>query len=201
MIKAIIFDYGNVVARFDNRLLLQNILPFSGKSREELEAQVYHSTDLHIQYETGLITSDEFFAQIKEIADLDISKQDFIAQFCDIFTPIHSTHGLIKSLKSTYKLGLLSNTNEWHFDHAIKKSPVYPAFDAVSLSFQVKAMKPDPKIYLDMAAKLSLPPNQCVYIDDIQKNVDGANTLGFHALLYTNHQILLTDLHPLTTTT
>lgn len=194
MIKAIIFDYGNVVARFDNRLLLQNILPFSHKSREELEAQVYHSTDLHIQYETGLISSDDFFTQIKEIAALTISKQDFITQFCDIFTPIHSTHELIQTLKPNYKLGLLSNTNEWHYEHAIKLSPVYQAFDAVSLSYQVKAMKPNPKIYLDMASKLSMSPDQCVYIDDIQKNVDGAATLGFHALLYTNHQTLLNDL-------
>ena len=79
-----------------------------------------------------------------------------------------------------YRLGLLSNTNEWHFDHSIRTVDVFPLFDAVTLSYEVGAMKPAPVIYEDMLKKLGVPAGDCVYFDDIQENVDAGIRAGMH---------------------
>ena len=125
---------------------------------------------------------------------MDIPAEELADWFSGIFTPLESTHGLIRKLKGKYRLGLLSNTNEWHFLRHIRKVPVFPLFDAVTLSFEVGALKPEREIYLDALRKLSLPPEACVFIDDIGKYAEGAAVLGIRGIRYTGPAELLREL-------
>jgi len=136
---------------------------------------------------------DEIEEVVRRIG-VDVPVEELAEGFCDIFTPLESTHGLIRTLKGKYRLGLLSNTNEWHFLRRIRKVPVFPLFDAVTLSFEVGALKPEPEIYLDALRKLSLPPETCVFIDDIGKYAEGAAVLGIRGIRYTGHAELLREL-------
>lgn len=187
-LKAVIFDFGNVICKFDNNIFLKKISRFSDKSVQELSELIYSSPDnLPRKYETGLITSDEFFNAVKEKCNLSISKEDFIEAYTKIFTPIPETFDLIKKLKSEgYKLALLSNTSEWDFEYGIKPIEVFNLFDAVSLSFEVKAMKPEKRIFYDSLEKLNLKPEECVYIDDIKEYVDVADEIGIKGIHYTS---------------
>lgn len=194
MIKAIIFDYGNVISALDNNLFLTEIAEHSEKTMSELHELIYVKSGLPTQFETGLITSNEFFARIKELCELSISKTDFIRAFTGIFTPIQETLDLIKRLKPDYMLGLLSNTNEWDFNYEIEKIKVFDLFDTVTVSYKIKAMKPDRKIYLDALNKLGLKPEECIYIDDIKEYSDAASTIGIRGIHYTDHESLLTSL-------
>lgn len=191
MIRAIIFDFGNVVCTFDMKLFGQRLSQLSGIPIERFDEMMKVSYHLSREYETGLVTSDEFYAHVTTKIGSFVDKREFIRAFSNIFTPIPSTFRLIKSLKPAYKLGLLSNTNEWHYEYGIKTVEVYPLFDAVTLSFQVKAMKPDERIYRDALSKLGCPPEQCVYIDDLQENVDAAAGLGITGIRYTGHAALI----------
>jgi putative hydrolase of the HAD superfamily len=146
---------------------------------------------LAIAYETGQLTSDQFFEQLTEMAGIRISRQEFIDSYTAIFTRIDSTATLIRQLKPHYRLGLLSNTNEWHYEHNIKTVDVFPLFDAVSLSFEVCAMKPAPAIYEDMLRKIGSEANACLYIDDIPEYVEAAKQLGMHAIQHTGHDALI----------
>jgi putative hydrolase of the HAD superfamily len=193
-VKAVLFDFGNVICKFDMRLFVEKITPLTTIPASRLHEILHKSFDLGRAYETGLITSDQFFQQISQRYALAISKQDFICAFTDVFTPIPSTLRLIHTLKPSYKLGLLSNTNEWHFEHVIKRYDVYPLFDAVTVSFEVGAMKPAEKIYRDALTKLDVRPDDCIYIDDLQENLDGARRLGILGILYTSHEKLVSEL-------
>jgi glucose-1-phosphatase len=193
-VKAVIFDFGNVICTFDMRLFVEKIEPLTTIPASRLHEILHTSFDLGRAYETGLMTSDQFFQQISERYALTISKQNFVRAFTDVFTPIPSTLQLIKTLKSSYKLGLLSNTNEWHYERVIRRYDVYPLFDAVTLSFEVGAMKPAKKIYHDALTKLGVRPDDCIYIDDIQENLDGAAQLGIRGILYTSHEKLVSEL-------
>ena len=51
-------------------------------------------------------------------------------------------------------------------------------FDVVVVAADVGMRKPEEQIFLHAAAKLGLPPTQCVFIDDIKANVDAATALG-----------------------
>ena len=59
MIKAIIFDYGNVISGVDNNLFLKRISGFCDKSVSELHKLIYEDSGLPVQYESGLMTSND----------------------------------------------------------------------------------------------------------------------------------------------
>jgi len=193
-IDAVIFDFGNVICSFSVIDFIDGLAAKSGKSTDELLQVMPGINHLAVEYETGLVSSDEFFTRLCALAGIVVSRNDFINAYTGIFTPIQETHDLVRSLKPNYKLGLLSNTNEWHYLHSIRPVEIYPLFDAVTLSFEVKAMKPAAAIYADMLKKLGLPPGRCVYIDDILENTKAAERLGLHAIQYIDPPQLRTAL-------
>jgi epoxide hydrolase-like predicted phosphatase len=197
MIRAIIFDYGNVISRVDNHLFLERISAFCDKSAAELHRMIYEDSGLPVQYETGLITSDEFYHKISELCGLNMKRPAFIKAFTDIFTPIQGTARLIRQLKANYKLALLSNTNEWDFEHEIRRHESFHLFDAVTLSFIVREMKPGRKIYMDALGKLNLKPEECIYIDDIREYAEAAGAIGITGIHYVSHEQLVDSMRSL----
>jgi glucose-1-phosphatase len=196
-IRAVIFDFGNVICSFDIHKFINGIAAKSGKTHEDLLRVMPGINHLAVEYETGLVTSTEFFERLCTLAGVEIPREDFISAYTGIFTPIRETFDLIRFLKPSYKLGLLSNTNEWHFVHSIRTVDVYELFDAVTLSYEVKAMKPSPVIYSDMLRKLALNAEECAYIDDIEVNTDAARQMGLQAIQYLNPLQLRTALRGL----
>lgn len=196
MIRSIIFDFGNVIYAFDNNIFINNISNFTSKSEEDLKNLIYDS-GLAKKYASGFISSNGFFHTVKERCDLSISKEEFIDAFTSIFTPIESTLELIKRLKKYYKIGLLSNTNELHFEYVIKPAKIFELFDVVTLSFEVKELKPSPKIFFDILDKLNLKPKECIYIDDIEQYSDVASELEINSINYTCYKELIEKLEKL----
>ena len=194
-IRGVIFDFGRVICDFDLGKFVARAAAHSSLSPQALKETMAESEAVAVRYETGLISSQEFYRSVCAIASLTMTEQEFISAYTEIFTPKPATIGLVKRLKGHYKLGLLSNTNEWHYEFGIKPVGLLPYFDAVTLSYEVRAMKPDPRIYDDMLGKLSLPAEACVYIDDIQEYVDGGRRAGLTAIHYTTHERLLEDLN------
>ncbi|MEK7248888.1 MAG: HAD family phosphatase [Bacteroidota bacterium] len=194
MMQAIIFDYGNVIATLDNSLFLRRIAQHSTLPIEEIKRVIYHEPNLSRQYETGQISSDEFYEQVVDLCRVSMSKSDFRQAFTNIFTTIQPSLHLIKKLKPHYKLALLSNTNEWDYQAEIETMDVFPLFDAITASYQVGAMKPDERVYRDVLKQLSVPPEVCVYVDDIKDYVEAAERIGIHGIHYTSHESLLNSL-------
>ncbi len=194
MTKAIIFDAGNVIVRFDNSIFLDKIVRHTDKSVSELHKIIYRKSGPFLLYETGLIGFDEFYGSIVSDCGLKMSKRKFLQAFTDIFHCISQSVELIKALKPRYKLGLISNTNELHFKYAIKSLSVFSLFDSITLSFQVKAMKPEAAIYQHAMEKLGLQAGECLFIDDTAENVRAAEMLGMKGIIYTSPNRLCRDL-------
>jgi putative hydrolase of the HAD superfamily len=190
MIKAVIFDFGNVICHFDNHRFTSELAVFSPLTENDLYQKIYTQSNLPRLYETGTISSDIFYEKLIELCRLEVSKDAFIHAYTRIFTPITSTFRLIKQLHKTYKIALLSNTNELHFNYVIKQQGIFIFFDVVSLSFKVKAMKPDRRIFDDCLKKLGLLPEECVYIDDIKEYADKATELGLTGIHYKSEENL-----------
>jgi HAD superfamily hydrolase (TIGR01509 family) len=193
MIRGIIFDFGNVICSFDVGRFLAKLHGWSGVPVETLRDRVYGS-NLHSLYERGAISSEEFRNRIARMTGARVPAETFEEGFTDIFTPLGDTEALIRRLEGRYRLGLLSNTNECHVRRHIRRVPVFPLFDAITLSFEVGALKPEPPIYRDALRKLSLPPEACVFIDDISEYADGAKALGIHGIRYTGPADLVREL-------
>ena len=195
-IQAVIFDFGNVLCAFDNGRIAAALAPVCGRTPPEL-AGLIAGSDLPRAYEAGAIGSAAFLAGVSALCGCAFDEGFFRRAFTDIFTPIEDTWRLVRALKPRYRLGLLSNTNPWHFAHGIRTTAVFPLFDAVTLSFEVGALKPDPRLYADAVRKLGLPPSACVFIDDIPAFAEGARAFGMRGLTYTGTEALEADLRRL----
>jgi putative hydrolase of the HAD superfamily len=197
MIKAVIFDYGNIISSVDNDHFLEEFARTGGRTGPELQEFINEKADLLKQYETGLVTSDEFFERFVKSGGFDIGKDEFIKLFTGRFSPMTATRDLIRRLKVGYKLGLLSNTNAWDFEYEITQCDVFNLFDTVTVSFKAGALKPDEKIYLDALGKLGFQPHECVYIDDIKEYADAASALGIKGIHYASHERMIEELREL----
>ena len=197
MIKAIIFDYGNVISTFNNEICLDRISATTGKDKEQVREIIYGQSQIQKKFETGLLTSKEFYRELSTACGLNVSIKKLIDIYSkDKYTLIPGIEKLIKQLKLKYKIGLLSNTCEWDYIYVVKTAPFVKTFDTITTSFEVKAMKPDPKIYQDALTKLKLKPEECIYIDDIPSYVEAAKNLGLNALQFTTVEKLKSDLFP-----
>lgn len=191
--RGVIFDFGNVISSFDTGIFLRKLAERSDRTVEELDDAVYGS-GVHREFEAGRISSPEFFRAIKVRCGLRMGEEEFLEAFTDIFTSIPETSELIRALSGRYRVGLLSNTNERHFEHYIRKSEVFPLFETVTASHLVGALKPSEAIYRDALAKLRLPPHECVYVDDIPEYVEGARALGIRGIRYSGDAALRSSL-------
>jgi HAD superfamily hydrolase (TIGR01509 family) len=193
VIQGIIFDFGGVIHSFNYGGFFRRFRNRTDKTFEEMALLVAGSR-LPGAYESGEISSGEFFREIANLCGLRVTEEEFLSAFVAIFTPIEPTIRLIRALSRSYRLGLLSNTNEWHFEHHIRGLEFFPLFDAVTLSYLVGTMKPAEAIYRESLRSIGLPPEGCVFIDDRNENVEGARRMNIHAIHYTGHDGLVSSL-------
>ncbi|MDD4027255.1 MAG: HAD-IA family hydrolase, partial [Candidatus Shapirobacteria bacterium] len=159
MIKEIIFDFGNVICSFTNDIFIKRVSDLTGKTKDEVFELIYKKSDVTKRAESGAITSQEFYEELSDICGLKMSYEELKEIYSkDKFTPIEGMKELIESLKTKYKIGLLSNTSEWDYDYILKTAPIVKSFDTITTSFGAGAMKPNPIIFEDALKKSQLKP-------------------------------------------
>ncbi len=77
-------------------------------------------------------------------------------------------------------------SNMWGPPVAYGAKRMRAVFDAVVRSDEVGLRKPDPEIYPMTAEQLRVPPDACVFVDDLLQNVEGARAVGMHAFVHRN---------------
>ena len=193
-IQAVLFDFGNVLCLFDNAKFLEALSKLCGSPAKELETRLYRDSTLTQEYERGEISSAGFLAGVSALCGADLPEEAFIQAYTDIFTPNPAVFDLVKRIKRNHRVGLLSNTSPWHFEHVIAKTEVFPLVDSVSLSYEVGASKPDPRLFEDALEKLGLMAEECVFIDDQPAFAQAATEHLLHGIAYTTPIALMAEL-------
>jgi glucose-1-phosphatase len=180
----IVFDLGKVLVDFDYMPATRKIAARSTKPPENLHSHVGGSP-LLIQYETGLITRDEFFEEVCRATGFYGDLAEFGAFFADIFTPIPAMIELHAELRRrgipTY---IFSNTNDLAIEHIRRNFPFFQNFDGYIFSYEVGAMKPEVKIYEAMEKMCGKRGTEIIYIDDRPENVDAGTARGWRVVLH-----------------
>lgn len=70
-------------------------------------------------------------------------------------------------------------------------------FDEILMSGDVNMIKPDPRIFKLMAEKLNLRPEECIMIDDVADNINGARIAGMHGVVFFNPEQIKNDINNL----
>ena len=196
MVKAIIFDLGNVLINFDHRIAVRKISPLCVKTKEEI-FNFFFDSPLTGLFEEGMIEPGEFFSGVKKALKLNIDYEAFLPVWNGIFfltASNRSVYRLAKALRKNYRLALLSNINTLHFDYLKDNFPVFDPFHNLLLSFQMKLKKPDVRIYKKALAALGVQPQGTFYTDDRPELIESAGRLGIQGFVFRGVEQLKNDL-------
>lgn len=183
-IAAITFDLGNVLVAVDHFRFCRPFAALAGLTPAEVFAAVFES-DLEPGYDTGRISSQEFFQKVMDRFRLNLPYPQFCHLWSDIFSPLEDMDQTVARLAARYPLYLLSNTNPLHFHYIRERYPLLRHFRRFILSYEVGSRKPEAGIFQALIREMGLPPAQCLYLDDKLPFAAAARTQGLVAWHFT----------------
>lgn len=197
-IPNLIFDMGNVIIDIDISLTL-NALKSDLTEKEFLLADEFMKSDLHAAFESGSIDEKEFRNGIRMAFNKEW-EDEWIDQVWNtlLLTIPKERIQLLKNLRKNHHLYLLSNTNSIHFrvveEIFLKDHPedtFLGLFDRVFLSHEMGLRKPDKKIYEKVIEEIGAAPEECIFFDDLQENLNAAKEVGLHTYLIDHPKALV----------
>ncbi|VLF45448.1 hydrolase [Streptococcus pneumoniae] len=179
----IIFDLGNVLIEWNKEKILSKIC------KNDLEYNLFNKlvfqSNLWIDLDNGKISLE--FLENQLIDEMGHQYQAQIHElvwnwfnYVDLYDEVYE---LIKQLKKkNFQIYVLSNTSSiFHILLDSVLSKVSSVLDGYVISCEVKMMKPQKEIYLSLVNKYQLDIKDCIFLDDLEENVEAARTLGIKA--------------------
>lgn len=185
---------GKVLIPFDHEKGLRILENQCGFSRDDIRSKIFASRELTL-YQTGKISSEEFFREITRIINLEIDFAEFsrIWNHSFTFAPIID-EAIIESLSKRFRMLILSDTNPLHFEFIRENFPVLRHFDEFVLSYEVGFQKPAPEIFLAAVERANCRARECFFTDDIAANADAARRTGIKAVQFVSPEQFRVDL-------
>lgn len=184
MPPAFIFDLGKVLVDFDYSIAARKIAARCSKSPGNLHSFL-GSSPLLGEYESGLLNREGFFYAIRDHIGYTGDLAEFGAHFADIFAEIAPMTQLHTDLRQRgFKTYVFSNTNDLAIEHVRRNFPFFQNFDGYIFSYEVGAMKPQPKIYEAMETMSGKRGADLIYIDDRLENIVAGKERGWRAILH-----------------
>lgn len=185
-IKAVIFDYGEVLSHSPTATEMNRLAGFFGvapKTFVELWERNRGS------YDRGDLTPEVYWSMLAQDAGVEIPRRN-LEEICelDITMWSHVNDSMVdwaRTVRSSgLKVGLLSNMYPDMVKHARKHFAWLSNFDCVVFSAEVRLIKPDPAIYQHVLRGLDVEPSQALFLDDRDINIQAARALGINALRF-----------------
>lgn len=131
----------------------------------------------------GYISRTEYLQRIGEIIGKTPEEVDELTRAQHVRN--ESLFAYVRELKQTYRIALLSNVGRDSISRLFTPEELAELFDVTVLSSDVHMVKPNPEIFAYTAAKLGLAPGDCLMIDDLEGNIQGAEQAGMHGIVFT----------------
>lgn len=178
MIKNIIFDIGNVLLNFHPHEYL--LKKYSREDADFLFNAIFNTGEW-IELDRGTITEEQALDRfIKRSPDKEYLLREMMADFYNVFTPIISSVKELHRLKEKgYRILYLSNIHIGIYEHVIDKYDFFKEFEGGIISADVKTLKPGKDIFHKLMDKYGILPEESLFIDDTESNIDTAEELGF----------------------
>lgn len=190
----VVFDLGGVLVDWNPRHLYRKLI--ADEAEREWFLNNVCSPDWNVQQDAGRPIAE---ANAEAIARHP-GKADLIRAFYDRFEemmpgPIQGTVDILERLDAAgTPLYALTNWSAETFPIGKRRFPFLGRFRHVTVSGELKLIKPDPAIFRHVLAQAKKPAEACVFIDDSPKNVEGARALGFHGLHFEGPEKLAREL-------
>ncbi|MEO1274987.1 MAG: HAD family phosphatase [Pseudomonadota bacterium] len=190
MPKTVVFDVGQVLLRWDPMPVLEDILggPAAlAAFHEKVDFPAFHGE------------RDRGRTAAEAVADMERLAPEFAAAIGTLYArwidtipfAIEESVAVFKKLEAA---GLpvygITNFPDEEWQRTIPAYPFLGRFTDVVVSGAEKMVKPDPAIYELLLERNGLAAESCVFIDDTQKNIDGARAVGMDAIHFTDPCVL-----------
>ena len=188
--KAIIFDFGGVLIDLDINDCKVAFKRDLGYEKIDDLLDPCHQKGIIGDMEEGLISGDEFRAEVLKDARSGARPEDVDAAFMHILAGIPAYKGpLLNRLAESYDIYILSNNNPIVASHMSELFATVGVdydklFKKSFLSFEMKALKPSESFYKRVLEQVDCPVEDLIFIDDSQRNVDGAIAVGLPSVYY-----------------
>lgn len=199
MIKAIIFDFGNVISEYLPDGIFDMLSEKSGMPVKLFEVAY---GDFRTPFDGGYIDRAELYRRALIEIGMDTEAQDnaLCQRLGDMDMaswshPSAKTIEWVQELKSRgFKTGVLSNMPFDFLELYGDDIEVFKMVDESVFSCHYHMTKPTPDIYYKILDKLAVKPEEAIFIDDSEKNIAAANKLGIHGIVFRNHEQAIGEL-------
>ncbi len=194
MIQGVIFDYGNVLSATRDtqpRAAWEHKL---GLSAGELDRMV-HNDHSWVAAQCGRISVDAYWQGIAN--ELHLTSDDTEQLRMDFYRGDRRNNALVMRIdamrQAGFRLGILSNFSRelWAL---LEQQDLRHRFDEIAVSADIGVMKPAPAAYHAILNMLRLPPETCLFIDDLPENIAAAQALGLHGIMFQDSPSCLAEI-------
>lgn len=182
--KNVVFDYGNVLGRFEPKFILKQFC-----DTEEDFPVLYEA--LYENWQALDEGSAEYGACIEKALSrlpehLHAPAVAFFKNWYRYCTPMQESWELVRELKKQkISVYLLSNASAYFSEHAMEICSILECFDGIIFSGPNQCAKPESKIYQLLFETFQLKPEECFFIDDNEENIKAAKALGMDGIVFT----------------
>ena len=188
MIKNIVFDIGNVLVDYCWQDHIRRF-GFDEPSMERIGRAMMQSPVWN-EIDRGVWTNEEILQGFIQ-NDPELEKEIRLV-FSDLGTLVRERSGSIpwiRELKTAgYMVYYLSNFSDRVKREAADQLHFLPEMDGGIMSYEIQLIKPDAAIYEALFEKYRLKPEESVFLDDSEKNIDAARKLHMHGILVNSQE-------------
>ena len=195
----IVFDLGNVLVPVHPRRAYERLEPFLPPDKAKLlREDLPEFEKLILQYgielECGTISFEEFQKDVKRALGVKTDDMDLRTIYCDIFTMDKGMVELGTRLADSYDVWLASNTSKAHYTWILNKFPEVEFYKSAALSYKLGVMKPAPEYFQKAIRLFGINPQESVFMDDLEDNVNAAVQAGMNGIVFRNQDLLIEEL-------
>jgi putative hydrolase of the HAD superfamily len=188
-----IFDYGKVLVHEPSDTERTQMAAMAGRPRPEFEERYWQD---RLDYDKGLLTGSEYWSQVADRV-LSLEQVDSLASL-DSSSWMHFDEPMwafINELHASGKrVAILSNMPRELGESLKATTQRFAIFHHVTLSYEVKSVKPEAAIYEHCLAGIGTPLKKTIFFDDKLANVQGAEMLGLDAIEFLDRDTVLKQL-------
>lgn len=188
-LKCIIFDLGGVIVDLDWNKCVQSFDEIGILHMDKFISTTLQK-DFILDFELGLISEEKFRNGLRQFATKEVTDKEINTAWNSLLVGISPKKlEMLKKLKTHYKIYLLSNTNSISFGYCLNNffnvngHSIDEYFDKCYLSFQLHHAKPSPEIFEAVLKDSGMKPNECLFLDDADRNIKQAEKLGLNVQL------------------
>jgi len=184
--KNVIFDVGGVLLDWNPGRVLQSFYA-DASERERMKQLIFHHADW-LELDRGTMAEDELLQRIAERAGRPVPELNGLFEVVrDSLHPKQDTVALLGSLSARgVPLYCLSNMPSKIYATLSQRFDFWQHFDGIVISGDIRMVKPEPAIFRHLLERYGLRAGDTVFVDDLPANVEAAQRLGLHGVVFEN---------------